>query len=296
MPVVLPLVTRGQVRAAYATVLVEGGHYDLARNELELAHRERVSRSTNASVTAKAIAAAECLLYYRTARWDDLITSTATLTSAKDTDELEQVIAALGNALGGAALAHLGSHGAGQTKLKYAIAANFSAVTPKLDALARKGLVFTNLYATGTRTVRGLDALTLGIPPIPGQAIVRRPGNEHLATLGEILHHQGYESLFIYGGYGYFDNMNAYYASNDYRVVDRTDFPKASVGFANIWGVADEYLFDNSLTQLDKVYATGKPFLAQIMTTSNHRPYTYPDGRIDIPSPGHREGTVKYTD
>lgn len=173
---------------------------------------------------------------------------------------------------------------------------NQQGLTPKLDALARESLVFTNLYATGTRTVRGLDALTLGIPPIPGQAIVRRPGNEHLATLGEILHHQGYESLFIYGGYGYFDNMNAYYASNNYRVVDRTDFPKASVGFANIWGVADEYLFNNSLTQLDKVYASGKPFLAQIMTTSNHRPYTYPDGRIDIPSPGHREGTVKYTD
>src|SRR5574340_685243 len=71
---------------------------------------------------------------------------------------------------------------------------------------------------------------------------------------------------------------------------------KASVGFANIWGVADEYLFDNSLTQLDQVYASGKPFLAQIMTTSNHRPYTYPNGRIDIPSPSNPEGTVKYTD
>jgi len=173
---------------------------------------------------------------------------------------------------------------------------NRQGLTPQLDALARKSLVFTNLYATGTRTVRGLEALTLGTPPIPGQAIVRRPGNEHLATLGEILHDQGYENLFIYGGYGYFDNMNAYYAGNDYRVVDRTDFPKASVGFANIWGVADEYLFRNSLTQLDKVYATGKPFLAQIMTTSNHRPFTYPGGRIDIPSPGHREGGVKYTD
>lgn len=173
---------------------------------------------------------------------------------------------------------------------------NQQGLTPRLDALARESLVFTNLYAAGTRTVRGLDALTLGTPPIPGEAIVRRPGNEHLATLGEILHHQGYESLFIYGGYGYFDNMNAYYASNDYRVVDRTDFPKASVGFANIWGVADEYLFENSLTQLDKVHASGKPFLAQIMTTSNHRPYTYPDGRIDIPSPSNREGTVKYTD
>lgn len=173
---------------------------------------------------------------------------------------------------------------------------NTQGLTPQLDRLAHEGLLFTQIYATGTRTVRGLDALTLGAPPIPGQAIARRPGNEHLATVGEVLRRQGYETLFIYGGYGYFDNMNAYFAGNDYQVIDRTDFPKGSVGFANVWGVADEFLFDNALTQLDRVHAAGKPFLAQIMTTSNHRPYTYPDGRIDIPSPGRREGGVKYTD
>jgi phosphoglycerol transferase MdoB-like AlkP superfamily enzyme len=144
--------------------------------------------------------------------------------------------------------------------------------------------------------VRGLEALTIGIPPIPGQSVVRRPDNEHLASIGEILRRQGYETFFLYGGYGYFDNMNTYYAGNNYRVVDRTDFPKTSVGFENVWGVGDEFLFDNSLTQLDKTHAAGKPFLAQIMTTSNHRPYTYPDGRIDIPSPGGRNGAVKYTD
>ncbi|OYW40803.1 MAG: sulfatase [Hydrogenophilales bacterium 12-61-10] len=173
---------------------------------------------------------------------------------------------------------------------------NPDGLSPRLDALAKEGVLFTQLYATGTRTVRGLEALSLGTPPIPGQAIVRRPHNEHLATLGEILRRQGYETFFLYGGYGYFDNMNTYFAGNDYQVVDRTDFPKASVGFANVWGVADEFLFDNSLTQLDQAYAAGKPFLAQIMTTSNHRPFTYPDGRIDIPSPGKREGGVKYTD
>ncbi len=173
---------------------------------------------------------------------------------------------------------------------------NRDGLTPRLDALARDGMLFTQLYATGTRTVRGLEALSIGIPPIPGQSVVRRPDNEHLASIGEILRRQGYETLFLYGGYGYFDNMNAYYAGNNYRVVDRTDFPKASVGFENVWGVADEFLFDNSLTQLDKAHAAGKPFLAQIMTTSNHRPYTYPAGRIDIPSPGGRAGAVKYTD
>jgi phosphoglycerol transferase MdoB-like AlkP superfamily enzyme len=169
-------------------------------------------------------------------------------------------------------------------------------LTPRLDGLARDGYQFSRLYATGTRTVRGLEALSLGTPPIPGQAIVRRPGNENLSTLGEILRHQGFETLFLYGGYGYFDNMNAYFSANDYRVIDRTGFPKDSVGFENIWGVADEYLFDNALRQLDSTHATGKRFLAHIMTTSNHRPYTYPDGRIDIASPGGRKGAVKYTD
>ncbi|MFZ5482965.1 MAG: LTA synthase family protein [Pseudomonadota bacterium] len=169
-------------------------------------------------------------------------------------------------------------------------------LTPRLDALARDSLLFTRVYATGTRTVRGLEALTLGTPPIPGQAIVRRPGNAHLATLGEILHRQGWDTLFLYGGYGYFDNMNAFFAGNDYLVLDRTDFPEATVGFQNVWGVADEFLYDNTLARLDASHASGKPFLAQVMTTSNHRPYTYPDGRIDIASPGGRRGAVKYTD
>ena len=94
-------------------------------------------------------------------------------------------------------------------------------LTPNLDRLASEGLRFTRFFATGTRTVRGLEALSLGLPPVPGQSIVRRPGNEHLATVGEILEHQGRHISFIYGGYGYFDNMNAYFSGNDYEIYDR---------------------------------------------------------------------------
>jgi phosphoglycerol transferase MdoB-like AlkP superfamily enzyme len=169
-------------------------------------------------------------------------------------------------------------------------------LTPNLDRMAREGLRFANVYATGTRTVRGLEAVSLGTPPVPGQAIVRRPGNDHLATIGELLEHQGYATSFVYGGYGYFDNMNAYFDTNDYRVVDRTEFPKQSIVFENIWGVADESLFANALGVIDTAVASGKPVFMHIMTTSNHRPFTYPDGRIDIKSPGGREGGVKYTD
>jgi len=168
-------------------------------------------------------------------------------------------------------------------------------LTPNLDRIAREGLLFERLFATGTRTVRGLEALSVGTPPIPGQSIVRRPGNEHLASLGEILAQQGVSPFFIYGGYGYFDNMNAYFGANHYEVVDRTDIPQQEVVAESIWGVADETLFDHTLRVLDRQPA-GRPFFAHIMTTSNHRPFTYPQGRIDIASPGGREGAVKYTD
>ncbi|MBS1785992.1 MAG: LTA synthase family protein [Acidobacteria bacterium] len=168
--------------------------------------------------------------------------------------------------------------------------------TPNLDRIGKEGVTFTRLFATGTRTVRGLEALSLGTPPIPGQAIVRRPGNTDLTTLGGFLARKGYDPMFLYGGYGYFDNMNAYFAANHYRTLDRSDFKEVKGEFANAWGVADEYLYKNAMEAMDADFAKGKRFLAHIMTTSNHRPFTYPDGRVDVPSPGGREGSVKYTD
>jgi len=168
-------------------------------------------------------------------------------------------------------------------------------LTPYLDDIASKGLKFENVYATGTRTVRGLEAVSLGTPPIPGQAIIHRPDNDHLATIGELLKARGFSSMFLYGGYGYFDNMNGYFRSNDYQIVDRTDFDKRTIASENVWGVADESLFNNILTTFDQKASAHQPFFAHIMTTSNHRPFTFPEGRVDLPQ-GDRLGAVKYTD
>ncbi|WP_316796132.1 LTA synthase family protein [Pedobacter agri] len=173
---------------------------------------------------------------------------------------------------------------------------NTQGITPNLDSLAKKGLLFTNLYASGTRTVRGLEALSLCIPPTPGQSIVKRPNNKNLFTLGNVFRSKGYNSRFIYGGYGYFDNMNEFFSQDGYEVTDRNALNKKDIHYENTWGVADEDLFTLSLTKLDQDYNIGKPFFAHIMTVSNHRPYTYPEGRIDIPSHTGREGAVKYTD
>ncbi|WP_017259853.1 LTA synthase family protein [Pedobacter arcticus] len=174
---------------------------------------------------------------------------------------------------------------------------NTENLTPEMDSLAKKGILFTNLYASGTRTVRGLEALSLSIPPTPGQSIVKRPNNSDLFSLGNVLNANGYQTQYIYGGYSYFDNMKTFFSGNGYHVIDRDDIKnKKDIHYENIWGVADEDLFNLSLNTLDKNYKNGKPFFSQIMTVTNHRPFTYPDGRIDIPSKTNRQGAVKYTD
>lgn len=173
---------------------------------------------------------------------------------------------------------------------------NTSGLTPNLDKLARNSLFFTHLYATGTRTVRGLEALSLSIPPLPGTSIIKRPGNENFVSWGSIMKQKGYDNKFIYAGHGYFDNMNYFFANNGFETIDRINFASNEVTFTNAWGVCDEDLFLKTLKEGDRSYANKKPFFSVVMTTSNHRPFTYPDGKIDIPSHTGRNGGVKYAD
>ena len=170
-------------------------------------------------------------------------------------------------------------------------------ITPYLDSLAEKSMFFLNLYASGTITVRGLEALTLSLPPVPGQSIIKRPDNANMFTIGSVFRSKGYVTQYIYGGYSYFDNMKAFFSGNGYEVIDRSAIKPSDIHYQNIWGVADEDEFTLAINTLDKNYKNKKPFFTHIMTVSNHRPFTYPDGRIDIPSNTQsRNGAVKYTD
>jgi len=155
--------------------------------------------------------------------------------------------------------------------------------------------VFTNTYASGTRTVRGMEAVTASFPPVPAESIVKRPHNEHMFNWSTVMSGKGYSPTFIYGGYGTFDNMNAFFGSNGYRVIDRTDFDTPK--FSNIWGVSDEDLFRNALAEYDRQQARGERIFSVIMTTSNHKPFTFPEGISGVKAKGGgREAGVRYAD
>lgn len=174
---------------------------------------------------------------------------------------------------------------------------NTQKITPFLDSLANKSLLFTNLYATGNRTVRGLEALTLCIPPTAGESIIKRENNKNKFTTGSVFKSKGYDVKFLYGGYSYFDNMEDFYKGNGYDIVDRNNFKPEEITFGNVWGVSDEDMAKKAIQVMNQEAKSGKPFFNHWMTVSNHRPFTYPDGRIDIPGNAKsRDGGVKYTD
>jgi phosphoglycerol transferase MdoB-like AlkP superfamily enzyme len=172
---------------------------------------------------------------------------------------------------------------------------NPQGLTPVFDALAKVGLVFRNAYATGTRTVRGLEAMSASFPPIPSEAIVKREGSENISNWGRIMRDHGYQVSFLYGGFGAFDNMNHYFGSNGFALVDRLAIVNPK--FTNAWGVSDEDLFHHAIGYFDRIASDGAPFFSLIMTTSNHKPFTFPPGVPGVPEEGGaRDAGIRYAD
>lgn len=188
---------------------------------------------------------------------------------------------------------------------------NTEKLTPYMDQLMSESVSMTNLQATGTRTIRGLEALTMCIPPTPGRSILKRENNKNLFTVGDIFREKGYSRTFFYGGDSHFDDMVTYFGNNGYNIVDRkkehrfddeitanrTRISDEEVTFENAWGACDGDLFDKVLKTADHQYSTEQPFFNFVMTSSNHPPFTYPEGKITVTEENsQREGAVKYTD
>ncbi|MEO6488539.1 MAG: LTA synthase family protein [Ferruginibacter sp.] len=153
-------------------------------------------------------------------------------------------------------------------------------LTPNFDRLSKEGLLFSDLYSTGTRTVRGIEATVCGFLPTPGSSVVSlglsRTG---FFTAAQLFSKYGYATEFIYGGQSNFDEMRSFFLGNGFqKIYDEPTFEKPV--FKGTWGVSDEDL----AIKADQVFdAHGdKPFFALVLSTSNHSPFEFPDYRIKL--------------
>ena len=170
-------------------------------------------------------------------------------------------------------------------------------VTPELEKLKNEGWWFEQLYATGTRSVRGIEAVVAGYAPTPARSVVKLSlAQQNFYTLAAGLGREGYHTEFVYGGEAHFDNMRSFFTGNGFKKV--VDIGEMQPKFVGSWGASDEDLFDKSLERLRELHATGKPFFSLIFTSSNHEPFEFPDGKIALHEPNKQtvNNAVKYAD
>jgi len=169
-------------------------------------------------------------------------------------------------------------------------------LTPNLDQLSNEGIWFEQLYATGTRSVRGIEAVITGFTPTPARSVVKLNRSQHnFFTVAQLLAGLGYETSFLYGGEAHFDNMRRFFVANGFqKIIDENDFKNPE--FVASWGVSDEDLFNHAHQFFEKY--DDKPFFSLVFTSSNHSPFEYPDGKIELydEEKATERNAVKYAD
>lgn len=171
-------------------------------------------------------------------------------------------------------------------------------LSPEFDKLAQQGWLFENLYATGTRSVRGIEAVTAGFTPTPARATVKLTKSQNgFFTIAELLKRQGYHTSFIYGGEKHFDNMASYFYGNGFQtIIDEKDYKNPK--FVGTWGMSDEDLFDKAHETFSALAQNQQPFFSLVFTSSHHDPFEFPDGKIELfdQTKQTRNNAAKYAD
>ena len=171
-------------------------------------------------------------------------------------------------------------------------------LTPNIDKLMEEGWNFTNVYATGTRSVRGIEAIITGFSPTPARSVVKLGKSQSgFFSIAHLLKKNGYHTQFIYGGESHFDNMKSFFLGNGFDDMQDFDTFKEPT-FVGSWGASDEDLYAKAHLQFSVLHEQRKPFFSLVFTTSNHTPFDYPDGRIELYNQPKetRENAAKYSD
>ncbi|MBU1013993.1 MAG: sulfatase-like hydrolase/transferase [Bacteroidetes bacterium] len=168
-------------------------------------------------------------------------------------------------------------------------------ITPTLNSLCNTSIVFTNFYAAGNRSDRGISALLGGYPSLLTTSIMVYPEkSQSLTLLPEYFNRKNYRTSFYYGGDINFYNLKTFVLQGKYgKLTTKSDFP-AELGRMSKWGVPDSFVFERALEDLK---SEQEPFMKTIYTISSHPPYDVPYSKFTGISNNEKYlNSVAYTD
>lgn len=147
-------------------------------------------------------------------------------------------------------------------------------VTENLNKLVKEGIFFTNFYANGDRTDKGIPSILSGYYPQPIRKIMRMPNKSRsLPMLPQKMIDLGYKTSFYYGGDTNFGNMNTYLRNAGIsNIIEGREFDKKN--WNSKWGVHDHVFMERFTKDLSQPQI--EPFFKIALTLSSHEPYEFP--------------------
>lgn len=146
-------------------------------------------------------------------------------------------------------------------------------VSPFINKYSKQGLSFTNIYASGDRTDKGMIAILSAFPTQAIRTIIQQPDKfEKLPAIPKTLKYRAYSTAFYYGGESEFANFKSYLISTQFdKIIDKNDFESHQMN--SKWGAHDGFLFDKALEDMRTLK---EPFMSTILTLSSHEPFEVP--------------------
>jgi len=173
---------------------------------------------------------------------------------------------------------------------------SFPGYTPFLDSLSSEGLLCTNAFANGTRSMEAVPAILASIPNLMDDSYIFSvyQGNT-INSIGSILRNCGYQTSFFHGGTNGTMGFDSFIKlSGIEQYYGRTEYNNEN-DYDGFWGIPDEEFLQFTARKLNEI---SSPFCATIFTLSSHHPYSMPSKhKNDFQGgtlPIHR--TIMYTD
>jgi len=146
--------------------------------------------------------------------------------------------------------------------------------TPNLDSIAKSGVLFSNIYATGMRSNRGMAATISGLPSHPDLQIIKYPEKVlRFPSFTKVLSSLGYKTKFYYAGDIDFGDFRSYATINFDSYVSEDDFSGEAVDNRFKWGIHDQYMFPKLFEDINN---STQPFMYMAFNISSHEPFNVP--------------------
>ena len=153
-------------------------------------------------------------------------------------------------------------------------------VTPNLNQLAKEGVLFTNIYATGSRSDRGMVAAISAVPSHPAVAMIKYPNKiMERPRFPKDLEEAGYSTRYYYAGDIDFGSFRSLVTMSFQGMVTEDDFSGEAMANRFKWGVHDQYMFERLYEDIAKAR---QPFMYMAFNMSSHEPFNVP-GEVAIP-------------